>query len=1205
MAKVCLPGAVDCSRSLAPTLQSPPPINFFYEHFHNSIRTELDSLSRTVAKLTSAPEGVAADLLHVLQNRYKFLEQVYTYHSSVEDEVVYPALDCKVRNVTSAYTVEHEHEGGLFEELTQLLSVALKQEGKQRAATIRQLDCKVEEIHTTLRKHLAKEEGQLLPLLLEHFTHAEQAELVAQFLCCIPLAAVDAFLSWLRPIVPDQEQEQLRTQVCSVIPDKLLLQLIKTWLSPSAGSVIEAGGWPCNWRSSHVSKDLRPRADAPARPPTPGQLPSPQDSLPQQQQQQQQQQRPPLQGIRYLHEAIRSALGSFADEARSLRANGSMEPQTLSALVDRQRFLRSVCHFHIASEEDLLLPAARELSIGDEFGTEQCHTCHDEHNNEAALLENLGRLLNEVKASSRRGAKEASELVGELVDCATAAHAAISDHMSREELEVLPVLMKHLGAAEQRTMMWRSLRAMPLRLLERVMPWVAGKLSEAEEAELLDNMRLAAPSMDAALVELLCMWARRGRAPLSASVKGHDDPSQFSNQTCGPAHPISSQAAPKPCSSRLESRSSGMPATAGVHSNSTSLAGCKRGSCEEPSECPVAKQARTENAHDKTGSQQLGQAPLAPLPGPRFLGRTVQVNPIDHIFQFHKALRRDLRVLEKEAGSYGALLADTETWPAPDLLKQLEGRFHFLWGIYRAHSEAEDAIVFPALESKEALHNVSHAYTLDHLQEEQLFRDVHQVLARMRGTRSLAELRDFAGQLQRMCAAMRAALEVHVRAEEQELWPLFAEHFTKQEQEDLVGVIIGRTGAEALQSMLPWVTGSFTMDERMAMVDSLRSATKNTSFERWLEATMQPLQPAPSSSPSRVEGEAETEAACNAHNMPEAPETSGAGAAPMNNVNGVFRPGWEDIFRMNQKQLEVAARRMWADESLEPQRKAYLLHGLMASSYIVAQQRVQQQLPGTPPAPLPQPCPVGITYHDAVRGIPGCAHYKRGAKLVAPCCKRVYTCRHCHDEAEDHRMEQLEVEEMVCMYCGTRQPCAAECHQCQKQLGRYYCHICHLHDDEEGRSIYHCPFCNLCRLGRGLGIDMCHCMHCNACMHLSEFGKHKCRDLSACPVCTEYLFDSNLPFRELPCGHFMHSHCFAQYSNYNYTCPICSKSIGDMTVYFSMIESLTSRPNDLPAEYANRKQAILCNDCERKGETTFHFVYHKCPHCSSYNTRIL
>ena len=42
--------------------------------------------------------------------------------------------------------------------------------------------------------------------------------------------------------------------------------------------------------------------------------------------------------------------------------------------------------------------------------------------------------------------------------------------------------------------------------------------------------------------------------------------------------------------------------------------------------------------------------------------------------------------------------------------------------------QAEDEIVFPALESKEALHNVSHAYSLDHQQEEQLFKDIHEVL---------------------------------------------------------------------------------------------------------------------------------------------------------------------------------------------------------------------------------------------------------------------------------------------------------------------------------------------------------------------------------------------------------------------------------------------------------------------------------------------
>ena len=72
----------------------------------------------------------------------------------------------------------------------------------------------------------------------------------------------------------------------------------------------------------------------------------------------------------------------------------------------------------------------------------------------------------------------------------------------------------------------------------------------------------------------------------------------------------------------------------------------------------------------------------------------------------------------------------------------------------------------------------------------------------------LAVLQSSAHRLQRMCAGMRAKLEQHVRAEEQELWPLFAEHFSVEEQEDLVGRIIGRTGAEVLQAMLPWIASA-------------------------------------------------------------------------------------------------------------------------------------------------------------------------------------------------------------------------------------------------------------------------------------------------------------------------------------------------------------------------------------------------------------
>ena len=34
-------------------------------------------------------------------------------------------------------------------------------------------------------------------------------------------------------------------------------------------------------------------------------------------------------------------------------------------------------------------------------------------------------------------------------------------------------------------------------------------------------------------------------------------------------------------------------------------------------------------------------------------------------------------------------------------------------------------------------------------------------------------------------------------------------------------------------------------------------------------------------------------------------------------------------------------------------------------------------------------------------------------------------------------------------------------------------------------------------------------------------------------------------------------------------------------------------------------QKVLCNDCGSTGEARFHFVYHKCPDCTSYNTRVL
>lgn len=181
-----------------------------------------------------------------------------------------------------------------------------------------------------------------------------------------------------------------------------------------------------------------------------------------------------------------------------------------------------------------------------------------------------------------------------------------------------------------------------------------------------------------------------------------------------------------------------------------------------------------------------------------------------------------------------------------------------LWGLYRAHSNAEDDIVFPALESKETLHNVSHSYTLDHKQEEKLFEDISSVLSaltqlheRLNSTKfsdhsiesnfdpsdhndTMRKYDELSTKLQGMCKSIRVTLDQHVFREELELWPLFDRHFSVEDQDKIVGRIIGTTGAEVLQSMLPWVTSALTQEEQNKMMDTWKNATKNTMFSEWL-----------------------------------------------------------------------------------------------------------------------------------------------------------------------------------------------------------------------------------------------------------------------------------------------------------------------------------------------------------------------------------
>ena len=75
------PGSCDQKEAFA-------PINVLYKHFHDAIRAELVSLETALSRLDAATvSGTLSTDLLALKDRYVFLQQIYGYHSNVEDEV--------------------------------------------------------------------------------------------------------------------------------------------------------------------------------------------------------------------------------------------------------------------------------------------------------------------------------------------------------------------------------------------------------------------------------------------------------------------------------------------------------------------------------------------------------------------------------------------------------------------------------------------------------------------------------------------------------------------------------------------------------------------------------------------------------------------------------------------------------------------------------------------------------------------------------------------------------------------------------------------------------------------------------------------------------------------------------------------------------------------------------------------------------------
>ncbi|CAG8958323.1 hypothetical protein HYFRA_00000679 [Hymenoscyphus fraxineus] len=198
----------------------------------------------------------------------------------------------------------------------------------------------------------------------------------------------------------------------------------------------------------------------------------------------------------------------------------------------------------------------------------------------------------------------------------------------------------------------------------------------------------------------------------------------------------------------------------------------------------------------------------------------------------------------------------------------------------------------------------------------------------------------------------------------------------------------------------------------------------------------------------------------------------------------------------------------------------------------------------------------------------GCKHYKRNVKLQCSACEKWYTCRLCHDEAEDHVLNRKATKNMLCMLCGCAQRAGEFCVDCGDRTAWYYCGTC------------------------------------GVCMSMSVEHSHKCIERVSdcdCPICGEYMFTSPSPVVFMLCSHAIHKKCYDEHMKSSYKCPICSKSTVNMETQFRNLDrAIDGQP--MPPQFQDTKAMVSCNDCYAKSAVKYHWLGLKCAICDSYNT---
>ncbi|CAL9240681.1 unnamed protein product [Arabidopsis halleri] len=1037
------------------TKLSDAPVLFFV-YCHKAFRAQLVELRR----FATEADSFSGDLAVELSRKFEFLKLVYKYHSAAEDEVIFLALDKRVKNIVSNYSLEHAGTDDLFTSIFHWLHV-LEEEIGSTSDVLREVILCIGTIQSSICQHMLKEELQVFPLLIEKFSFREQASLVWQFICSVPVMVLEDFLPWMMSYLSQEEKIEVEDCIKDVVPaEDSMQQVISSWLLDDSHE--SSCGTPTEIMKGvqyvNVSKSMK---KSPESHPSSGcfqrfwEWSKKSLSIPNVG-------RSPIHGLRLFQNAIEKDLRDIQEGL--CRAKFSSLLLDLDVLMARLNFLADVLVSYSNAFKKFFHPVLEEMtsrrsSTATQFTIDDC-------------LENFQRFLYKSADDKTRTNNFILQLQGELESLIV----QVTKQFAIQRTEVFPIISKNCNHEMQKQLLYTSIHVLPLGLLKCVILWFSAHLSEEESQSILHFLSLEDSSPKKSFPRLLLQWLRFG-------YSGKTSVESFWKQLA-----VMFQVR---CSCQKEHTEE----ASGSFSNQTQLQQCKGSKVV----CPRKKDKSSTcfmsmDMYETPYSSRMNQQMIfsgnhkPPLHLPEFFGENnmddpsiMDVKPIDLLFFFHKAMKMDLDYLV--CGS-ARLAADFR------FLAEFQQRFHMIKFLYQIHSDAEDEIAFPALEAKGQLKNISHSFSIDHELETKHFDKVSFILNEMAELNMFVSTINTSGvhhrkmkyerlclSLQEICKSMHKLLSEHIQHEETELWGPFRNCFSIEEQEKIIGCMLGRISGEILQDMIPWLMESLTSDEQLAAMSLWRQATRKTMFVEWLtewynghvlqeEAGEANNDPFGDSDPLEIvwkylfEGAGHGDRGIIGSNLVELSETEFTGIMyqppptykaevgnkeekdldrseskkicrgsdqkgdkeqtdnnfqtrnpsqtfPISQKVSQFGPSkkYEQLLTMSEEELVVVIKKISCDSSLDPQKKSYIKQNILMSRWNISQ-RTNNLEPSSLSSNMETVPGQHPSYRDPHSLIFGCNHYKRKCKLFAPCCDKLFTCIRCHDEEADHSVDR-------------------------------------------------------------------------------------------------------------------------------------------------------------------------------------------------------